>query len=1057
MNPPLPRPAQDPRAVRYEALVQASMDGFWVADLQGVIREVNEAYCAMSGYPREALVGMPIHMLEALEQTPEEVQAHIQKMLDHGCDRFETLHRRKDGSTFHVEVNSVLQAEQGHFLVFLRDIQTRKEMDTELRRLNLALETKVGIRTVELSRTVARLEAEILRVERRERLLQAMTDLRDLGDRGDLSALLKGTVEAAQALTESRLGALFAVEGSPLGLVPQVWSLDLQPFQKPWVPNPGDPWEACLREGRPLRREGLPGAIPQGGWPRPLIRELVVPVVEGSSVVSLLVVADAPHPYDEEMALELGRLGQVARLAIQRLRANQDQIRASNLFTHVVLDSGEGIGIVDAEETWVFANPVAERIFGVGPGDLVGRNLREFMSPTQFDHVREQTEARRKGQQSSYDLEILRMDGEPRVISVLASPLEDYLGAIHPVFAIFQDVTEVRQHELHLKASETRYRTVADYTYDWEYWTSPQNALLYVSPSCERITGYTPGAFMSDAGLMVRLIHPEDRAAYLEHLDSQHGELGDALDFRILRPDGEIRWISHAWRSVLDERGQYLGRRGSNRDITERKRVEQALAQSEAAYRTLSEHSPLGIWHADASGRPLYVNRRWTSITGLSVQDTLSHGLWQSIHPEDQAEILEAWHQALGKGQPLTEHARILRSDGIVRWVRLQASPIEGEGQELGGYVGTVEDITTRFELEELWMQSQTLMANVQAVTGIGIFEWLSDPSRRYWSKEMHLLYDLPEGPEPPRRSEVQSRVHPEDWTHVQDYWKRVQEGEKTEDCTFRVQHRDGSLRHLVLRARSPLSQTQRGASVLGVVLDITARMEADQAQAEFEQMSAKAQLAAFVAHEINNPLAGIQNAFTLLESAIPPDHPSAKYGALVQREIQRIAGIVRSMTTPQAPGDGLQGGLRSLGDVIDLLTPKARRYRVALLVQERDPPPLRQDEETFRQILINLVQNAVEATPAGGSVVVRSQRQGDQFRVEVRDTGPGIPPDQAARIFNRGFTTKTGTRMSGQGMGLWLCRSLARRLGGTLTFGPNEEEATGTVFTLVLPIHNAT
>ena len=141
-----------------------------------------------------------------------------------------------------------------------------------------------------------------------------------------------------------------------------------------------------------------------------------------------------------------------------------------------------------------------------------------------------------------------------------------------------------------LRKSADTLRIVSDFTYDWEYWRSPDDRLLYVSPSCERITGYTREEFMQDPELHFRIIHPDDRELVASHLlgDQSHPELCE-LEFRIVGRDGQERWIGHACQPVLDANGQSLGRRASNRDITERKRAEETLRQRTLELQHLTE------------------------------------------------------------------------------------------------------------------------------------------------------------------------------------------------------------------------------------------------------------------------------------------------------------------------------------------------------------------------------------------------------------------------------------------------------------------------------------
>jgi diguanylate cyclase (GGDEF)-like protein/hemerythrin-like metal-binding protein/PAS domain S-box-containing protein len=151
-------------------------------------------------------------------------------------------------------------------------------------------------------------------------------------------------------------------------------------------------------------------------------------------------------------------------------------------------------------------------------------------------------------------------------------------GVAQGAIATFIDVTERKKLEAQLKESELRYRTVADYTSDWEYWIMPDNSFRYVSPSSAQICGYTPEEFYANLELLPNIIYPEDLPAYTNHV---HGisDLGvyEAIDFRILTKKGEIRWISHLCRPVHDAEGNNIGQRCSNRDISERRAADEQI------------------------------------------------------------------------------------------------------------------------------------------------------------------------------------------------------------------------------------------------------------------------------------------------------------------------------------------------------------------------------------------------------------------------------------------------------------------------------------------------
>ncbi|MBF0526536.1 MAG: response regulator [Deltaproteobacteria bacterium] len=134
--------------------------------------------------------------------------------------------------------------------------------------------------------------------------------------------------------------------------------------------------------------------------------------------------------------------------------------------------------------------------------------------------------------------------------------------------------------EAQLRKSEERFRMVADFTYDWEFWIGTDGRFIYISPSCERITGYSPEEFLADPGLFIRITHPDDLTHLKDHLN-QKSVLGRTeVEHRIVAKDGAVRWISHCCQPVFSSTGAWLGRRGSNRDISKRKEMEEELLKS---------------------------------------------------------------------------------------------------------------------------------------------------------------------------------------------------------------------------------------------------------------------------------------------------------------------------------------------------------------------------------------------------------------------------------------------------------------------------------------------
>ncbi len=162
-----------------------------------------------------------------------------------------------------------------------------------------------------------------------------------------------------------------------------------------------------------------------------------------------------------------------------------------------------------------------------------------------------------------------------------------------------------RQHaEEELSESEFRLRTVADFTYDWEYWQRDDGGFVWVSPSVERVTGYPAADFIADPGLIKTIVHPDDRSAVVSHLEDTAAGDSRPLDFRIVTRGGDVRWIAHWCNEVVGEDGKSLGRRGSNRDVTDRKIAEELLRLTQFSIDRAAD----SVFWLDARGKVLFVS-----------------------------------------------------------------------------------------------------------------------------------------------------------------------------------------------------------------------------------------------------------------------------------------------------------------------------------------------------------------------------------------------------------------------------------------------------------------
>jgi PAS domain S-box-containing protein len=261
-----------------------------------------------------------------------------------------------------------------------------------------------------------------------------------------------------------------------------------------------------------------------------------------------------------------------------------------------------------------------------------------------------------------------------------------------------KEIAEHKRAEEALRISEEKYRLIADHASDWIYWIKPDMSFQYISPSCEQLTGFTPLEFVNNPQLFLEIIHPEDRDRMEAHLGAvREGSETHNLDYRILTRTNETRWISHSCDPVYAPDGRYLGRNGTNRDITERKRVEEALRQSEERFRFALANSPIIVANLDRQLRYTWV---YNPLVGYHAEDLVGKQIGLSADPETKAKILRLLEELLTNGVSVQWETTIQTADGA-KFFQSQAEPLRAAQGQISGVALVSIDITERKQAED--------------------------------------------------------------------------------------------------------------------------------------------------------------------------------------------------------------------------------------------------------------------------------------------------------------------------------------------------------------------
>jgi PAS domain S-box-containing protein len=358
---------------------------------------------------------------------------------------------------------------------------------------------------------------------------------------------------------------------------------------------------------------------------------LFAPLMIGGKVIGLLGLANKSNGFVENDARLASAFGELAAVALYNSRTLEALEHSKERYRSVVQTANDAIISAEGQGNIVFWNKSAESIFGYSYNEVIGKPLT-FIIPERFRKAHQEAMDRVVSTGKStiigrtVEMAGLRRDGSefPVEISLASWQTKEGIfstGIIRDVTerkkaeealrrsrdelemrvqertaelaksnqALQLEIEERKQVEEALRQSEVKYRIVADNTYDWEWWLGPEGRFAHVSPSCKEITGYDPEEFLKDPDLIFRIIYPDDRPIFINHQNEvDNKQTGGEVEFRIVRPDGSHRWIAHACQPVFDDYGNFLGHRGSNRDITERQLAREALQQSEEQLRYLS-------------------------------------------------------------------------------------------------------------------------------------------------------------------------------------------------------------------------------------------------------------------------------------------------------------------------------------------------------------------------------------------------------------------------------------------------------------------------------------
>jgi len=994
---------------RFRDLFERGPVAYHELDQEGIVRWVNQAECDLLGVEAGAMLGKPIFEFVSRGIESESRDAFQRKLAgEQALVPFPRDHVRSDGRHLTLEIHEEL-------------IRDDKGVVT-------------GIRSVMLDVTARKQAEDALR--EREATLQAVCVTA-------IAAIVMIDGEGRALLWNPAAERMFGYTAAEmLG----------QPVHD--LVAPGDLRQRFQAAFPVFRKTGQGPALGK-------VTELTARRKDGSEFPIDLALA-AVQKGEEWHAVA------IVRDITERKRAEKALRESEESFRSVVENAPEAI-FVSTQGRFRYLNPAAVKLFGAASAsDLLDQPVLGSVHPDSRAFVAQAVQQVEKlgAAMLPWVLKYLRLDGTVLDVEGFAIPFlhEGENGGL--VFV--RDITERKRAEEELQAKEyllSESQRIA-HLGSWEFTDQDGKSVVAWTPETYRLFGVSPDMCVPSPETFVSLIYPDDRAAMQAWMSACLAGLEPPdLEFRVGLPDGSVRYLNGRGHLVpRDAQNQSIRMLGVAQDITERKRAEEALRQSEESFRSVVENAPEAIF-VSTRGCFRYLNPPAVKLLGAaSASELLGQPVMDSVHPDSRAAVADGIRQVQERKGTISPVAqKYLRRDGTVLDIEGSIVPFLYEGEQ-GGLV-FVRDITDRKRAEEELREKEYILSESQSIAHVGSWEWRvqGDSSVMAWTPETYRLFGVSPDTFVLSTETFVNLIHPDDRAGMQFWMSSCLAGLEPPDLEFRVRLPDGSVRHI--NGRGHLLQQDadhKPIRMVGVAQDITAFKQAEEALLkrtdELKRSNTELEQFAYMAsHDLQEPLRMVSSYMQLLSRRYQGklDADADEFIAFAVDGAKRMQNLINDMlafsrvTTkgrefkPVEADAALKVALANLRAAIE-----DSRANVT-----SDPlPVVNADSGQLAQLFQNLIGNAIKFRgKEPPRIHVSAERRAKEWEFSVQDNGIGIEPQHLERIFVIFQRLHTAAEFPGTGIGLAICKKIAERHGGRLWV--TSEPGVGSAFHFTIPV----
>jgi two-component system sporulation sensor kinase A len=708
-----------------------------------------------------------------------------------------------------------------------------------------------------------------------------------------------------------------------------------------------------------------------------------------------------------------------------------------SLFIH----NPDGVVSINQRGMFTSVNDRACMITGYTREELLTMHFLDLILESEAEQIQSIFHNALNGITNNFTTIIYSKSGEMIHLSIKDIPIimnDEITG----IYCIAKDITQQKNVEEELWETKEKLNSIINNSADSIIVYDIEDRIIKVNTSFESTYGWNENELI---GKIAPFIIDKEKQQVITNYLKNGGQISDYETTR-LKKDGTVIDVSVTFSPLHNTFGKVIAYSGISRNITERKKAESKLLESEERYRLIAENTTDIISVMDVDGNILYASPSHEAVLGYTLESNACFNSMNQFHPDDLQTIQEKYKELTNSKDSVTTEIKVLHNDG--HWVHLETniSPILNSKGIITSIVSVSRDITERKKSENQLKQSEEryrLIAEntndlIKIVDSNGKIVYASPSHEQILGfKPLHYI----------NKGTIEV-IHPDDENKVSQVYKKMQHTKTPHQIEVRAKHSSGKYVVVEASCMPVLDDAGNIQSLVIVSRDITERRKTESLLRRSDKLTVLGELAAGIAHEIRNPLTSLRGFTQILKASLSEEN---KYFDIMLSELDRINSIVSEfmvLAKPQVMDFKKQDIFDIVKKVISLLEAQANLHNIQIIVIPIPNLPLITGvEDQLKQVFINLLKNAIEAMPKGGTIFINFAMKNNFLTVSFIDQGVGIDQDRLKSIGEPFYTTKE----KGTGLGMMICHKIIENHFGAINI--ESKVNVGTTVQISLPI----